>query len=314
MFAKSGFRSTALLATLVMALSLVAVDTAEARRGGSFGSRGIRTERSIPATNVSPNATTPVQRTMTNGQQNTVGNATTAARPGLFGGFGGALLGGLLFSGLFGMLFGFGFGGFGGMLALLAQVVIIALIVGFFLRRRQPAMAGGGNTNGYRFEAPRGQSYGGSRPSNAAPRSSASQRAGGRDEIGVGDADLSVFEQRLNQLQDAYSREDYGALRRISTVEVMSYLAEELGENASKGLRNEVYDVRLLEGDIAEAWREGGTEFATVALRYESRDITRNRATGEIVSGEDDVTETTEVWTFTRRNGSEWLVSAIQEA
>ncbi len=63
---------------------------------------------------------------MTNGQQNTVGNATTAARPGLFGGFGGALLGGLLFSGLFGMLFGFGFGGFGGMLALLAQVVIIA--------------------------------------------------------------------------------------------------------------------------------------------------------------------------------------------
>ena len=147
MFASKGFRFSALLATLIMAFSLVAVDTAEARRGGSFGSRGIRTERSVPSTQVSPNTTAPVQNTMTNGtqQRNTVGNATTPARPSLFGGFGGALLGGFLFSGLFGLLFGFGFGGFGGMLALLVQVAIIGLIVSFFLRRRQqrPAMAGG---------------------------------------------------------------------------------------------------------------------------------------------------------------------------
>jgi predicted lipid-binding transport protein (Tim44 family) len=315
MFAKSGFRTAALFTTLAVALSIVAVDTAEARRGGSFGSRGIRTERSIPATNVSPNATTPVQRTMTNGQQqNTVGAATAAARPSLFGGFGGALLGGFLFTGLFGMLFGYGFGGFGGMLALLFQVVLIGLIVSFFLRRRQqPAMAGAG---AYRYDAPNAPTGGGSTHprAGAAPRSSASQRAGRRDEVGIGDADLSAFEQRLTQLQDAYSREDYAALRRISTPEVMGYLAEELGENASKGLRNEVYDVRLLEGDIAESWREGGTDYATVAMRYESRDITRNRATGEIVDGEDRVTETKEVWTFTRRIGSEWLVSAIQEA
>jgi predicted lipid-binding transport protein (Tim44 family) len=317
MFAKSGFRTAALFTTLAVALSIVAIDTAEARRGGSFGSRGIRTERSIPATNVSPSTTAPVQRTMTNPgqQQNTVGAATAAARPSLFGGFGGALLGGFLFTGLFGMLFGYGFGGFGGMLALLFQVVIIGLVVAFFLRRRQqPAMAGVGNA--YRYDAPNAPTGGGTSQAraNAAPRSSASQRAGRRDEVGIGDTDLAAFEQRLTQLQDAYSREDYAALRQISTPEVMGYLAEELGENASKGLRNEVYDVRLLEGDIAESWRESGTDYATVAMRYESRDITRNRATGEIVDGEDRVTETREVWTFTRRNGSEWLVSAIQEA
>ena len=40
MFASKGFKATALLATLIMAFSLVAVDTAEARRGGSFGGRG----------------------------------------------------------------------------------------------------------------------------------------------------------------------------------------------------------------------------------------------------------------------------------
>lgn len=318
MFASRGFRLSALLATLVMAFSLVAIDTAEARRGGSFGSRGIRTERSVPATQVSPNATTPVQRTMTDGttqQRNTVGNATSAARPGLFGGFGGAIIGGLLFSGLFGMLFGAGFGGFGGMLALLVQVAIIGLIVSFFLRRRQqrPAMAGAGPQPFEATNPAQGFGGGGNAAPARAPRSGASQRAGRRDEVGITDNDLSSFEKLLTELQDAYSREDYAALRRISTPEVMGYLAEELAENATKGVRNEVFDVKLLAGDVAEAWREGNTDYATVAMRYESRDITRDRASGEIVSGDDKVTESTEVWTFVRQNGARWLVSAIQE-
>lgn len=319
MFASKGFRLTALFASLLMVFSVVAVDTAEARRGGSFGSRGARTEMSVPATQASPNATTGVQRTMTD--SSTTRNATTAgaaatARPSLFGGFGGALLGGFLFTGLFGMMFGYGFGGFGGMLALLVQLVIVALVIGWFMRRRQqqqPAMAGASTS---RYEAPNAASYGGNAgpARNAAPRSAASARAGKRDEVGITDTDLGSFQQRLVALQDAYSREDYAALRQVSTPEVMGYLAEELGENASKGVRNEVFDVNLLEGDVAEAWREAGAEYATVALRYESRDITRNRATGEIVEGDDRVTETTEVWTFVRRNGSDWLVSAIQQA
>ncbi len=322
MFASKGFRLTALFASLLMAFSMVAVDTAEARRGGSFGSRGARTEFSVPATKTSPNATTGVQRTMTDGTtRNATTGAAAAARPSLFGGFGGALLGGFLFSGLFGMLFGYGFGGFGGMLALLVQLVLVALVVGWFMRRRQqqrPAMAGGANpdANAYRYEAPNQPNYaGGAGPArNSEPRSAASARAGKRDELGISDADLGIFQQRLTALQDAYSREDYAALRKISTPEVMGYLAEELGENASKGLRNEVFDVNLLEGDVAEAWREGSAEYATAAFRYESRDVTRNRATGEIVTGDDRVTETTEIWTFVRRNGGDWLIAAIQQA
>ncbi len=318
MLASKGFRLTALFASLLMVFSMVAVDTAEARRGGSFGSRGTRTTLSVPATQASPNATTGVQRTMTDStttRNAATAGAATAARPSLFGGFGGALLGGFLFTGLFGMLFGYGFGGFGGMLALLFQLVIVALVIGWFMRRRQqqPAMAGAGAS---RYEAPNAANYGGNAgpARDAGPRSAASARAGKRDEVGITDADLGVFQQRLTTLQDAYSREDYAALRRITTPEVMGYLAEELGENASKGVRNEVFDVNLLEGDVAEAWREAGAEYATVALRYESRDVTRNRATGEIVEGADRVTETTEIWTFVRRNGSDWLVSAIQQA
>lgn len=315
MFASRGFKLSALLATLIMAFSLVAVDTAEARRGGSFGSRGMFTQRSVPPTQVSPTTTAPVQNTMTNSTtRNTVGNAAAPVRPSLFGGFGGALLGGFLFSGLFGMLFGFGFGGFGGMLALLVQVVIIGLIVSFFLRRRQPSVAGGAPLNYEAQNSARTYGGGGGTSAPQGQRSGASRRAGNRDQVGITDADLSSFEQLLGEMQDAYSREDYAALRRISTPEVMGYLAEELAENATKGVRNEVFDVKLLAGDVAEAWREGNTAYATVAMRYESRDVTRDRSTGAIVSGDDSITETAEIWTFVRQNGARWLISAIQEA
>jgi len=55
----------------------------------------------------------------------------------------------------------------------------------------------------------------------------------------------------------------------LSTPEIMSYLTEELAQSAAKGLRNEVFDIKLKSGDIAESWREGADDYATVALRYE---------------------------------------------
>ncbi|RYE08400.1 MAG: hypothetical protein EOP22_13570 [Hyphomicrobiales bacterium] len=316
MFASRGFRLSALFIALLTVFSVVAVDTAEARRGGSFGSRGVRTQQAAPATQTSPGVTAPVQRSMTAPTANRGGIAATtpAQRAGWFGGgIGGMLLGGLLFGGMFGLLFGTGFGGFGGMLALLAQVVIIGLLLSWFLgRRRQPAMAGAGNASPYQARQD-WQPGGGTAAQPRANASSASQRAGRRDEIGISDRDLQSFQQRLEELQSAYSGEDYEALRRITTPEMMGYLAEELGSNASKGVRNEVFDVKLLSGDISEAWREGNDAYATVALRYESRDIVRDRASGQIVSGEDSVTPVTELWTFVRTGTGPWLVSAIQE-
>ena len=68
MFASRGFRLASLFAVLVMALSMVSVDQAEARRGGSFGSRGTRTFQTAPATPTSPSITAPVQRSMTPGR------------------------------------------------------------------------------------------------------------------------------------------------------------------------------------------------------------------------------------------------------
>jgi len=316
MFASRGFRLSALFVVLLTMFSVVAVDTAEARRGGSFGSRGTRTYQTVPATPTSPTITSPINRSMTSPtatNRGGIASTTPAQRAGWFGGgIGGWIIGGLLFSGLFGMMFGAGFGGFGGFLALLFQVIIIGLVLSWlFGRRRQPAMAAAGNASAYTPRQDWQPGGGTSRPRSDA--SAASQRAGRRDEVGLGNRDLAGFEQRLGELQSAYAREDYEALRRITTPEMMGYLAEELGINASKGVRNEVYDVKLVSGDIAEAWREGSDQYASVSLKYESRDIVRDRATGQIVSGDDKITAVTEVWTFVRHGSGPWLVSAIQE-
>lgn len=48
-----------LFAALLMVFSLAAIGSAEARMGGSFGSRGMRTFQSAPITGISPNIIAP---------------------------------------------------------------------------------------------------------------------------------------------------------------------------------------------------------------------------------------------------------------
>src|SRR5262249_6329791 len=83
-------------------------------------------------------------------------------------------------------------------------------------------------------------------------------------------------------------------------------------ENASKSVVNRVSDVKLLQGDLAEAWREGATDYATVAMRFSLNDETIDRDSGRVLRGGPD--EATEVWTFMRVRGGHWLVSALQQS
>lgn len=333
MFKVGRVLATVAVASMVM---LTAVDLAEARRaGGGFGSRGTRTFSTPPITRTAPGDAAPINRTMTPQQnpgqaagQQTMGQTRPAAqRPGLFGGFGRSLLGGLALGGLIGMLMGNGLGGAAGFLGLLLQVGLIfggvMLAMRFFGRRNEPAAAAYSPRDAGSF----GQSGSGFGPGMAAgmPSFKIPQIGGGArqeparttsqpaDEIGVGQQDLDQFETMLKQVQAAYATEDYAALRKLTTPEAMSWLAEELSENATKGLKNEVSDVHLVQGDVAEAWREDGADYATVAMRYESIDVTRDRATGRVVDGDPDhPTEAVELWTFLRKRGGDWQVSAIQ--
>lgn len=311
-----------------LATMLTLADFAEARRAsGGFGSRGTRTFQAPAATRTAPAPAAPIERTMTPQSQTTrpatAPNAQNqAGRPGgMFGGLAGGLMGGLLMGGLFGMLMGSGFGGGFGFLGLLLQGVLIFFLVRFAMRmfgNRQTAYSGAGAGPSARSNAATGPGFqipgmgginlGGSSAS-AKPRGPSASA----DEIGVGQQDLEHFERLLKEMQAAYADEDYASLRRITTPEAMSYLAEELSENATKGLKNEVRDVHLVQGDVSESWREGNVDFATVAMRYESIDVLRDRASGKVVSGDpDNVSESTEIWTFVRRPGTDWQISAIQ--
>ena len=78
--------------------------------------------------------------------------------------------------------------------------------------------------------------------------------------------------------------------------------------------RTWVDDVKLLQGDLAEAWQEGTTDYATVAMRFSLIDRTVDKATGRILEGSEQPTETTEVWTFRRDQNGPWKLSAIQPA
>ncbi|MCA1439877.1 Tim44 domain-containing protein [Ensifer sp. IC4062] len=325
-----------------LTVMMTVVDVAEARRaGGGFGSRGSRTFSTAPITRTAPTNAAPIERTMTPRPNSATNPATnpaaqngmTGRRPGFFNSFGGSMLGGLMMGGLIGMLLGHGLGGGIGFLGLLLQVglivVLVSLAMRFFRGGQRPAYSGAGasarssaaaSSGSPSFRIPnigegmgRGATYGQAATAPSASASASAAAAGETDEIGVTQRDLDRFEAMLKEVQTAYGAEDYAALRRLTTPEAMSYLAEELSDNATSGLKNEVRDVHLVQGDVAEAWRENGMDYATVAMRYESIDVMRDRSTGRVVSGDaDTLTEAVELWTFVRKPGAEWQVSAIQ--
>ena len=317
----------------IAALGLVLAPTladAAAGRGSSQGSRGSRTYSAPPPTNTAPGTAAPMQRSTTQpGSPATPGMATPAQPSrGLFGGgLMGGLMGGLLGAGLIGMLMGGGFmsgmAGFMGFLGLLLQVALIGgliyFAVRFFRRRSQPAMATGPMGMERQDNS---QDMGMMHRTAQGPMGQGSMGMGGGMAAGAAAAgtplaiapeDYQAFERLLQSIQGAWSASDEGALRQFTTPEMAAYFGEQLSDMERQGLRNEVRDVKLEQGDLAEAWGENGMEYATVAMRFSALDVTRDR-TGRVVEGDAATRSmTTEVWTFVRRPGDRWVLSAIQQ-
>jgi Tim44-like domain len=128
----------------------------------------------------------------------------------------------------------------------------------------------------------------------------------------IAKSDYDAFERLLGDIQAAYSAEDRSAPRAKVTPEMMSYFSEQLAGNASRGLINRVTNVKLLQGDLAEAWGEGDTDYATVAMKFALKDSMVERASGRTVEGGEQ-NEVTELWTFMRARGGNWLLCAIQQ-
>ncbi|MGZ6037259.1 MAG: Tim44 domain-containing protein [Phenylobacterium sp.] len=325
---------------VALALSMIVAQPADARRGGSFGGRGSRTYSQPAPTATAPGYTAPVQRSMTSpgaggayaprpgtpgyaGYQPGSGygyNNGGLFRGGMGGFFGGLVAGGLI-GGLFGHHWGGGWGGYGwgggggGFLTIIIQLLILFFVVNLVMRmfrRRagysafdaQPAYGGPAGPGGFG-----GGGFGG------APSAAPYVPTGGPSwDIPISPQDQAQFETLFKEVQDCFGREDYAGLRERCTPEVVSYLSEELSENATHNRRNEVTGTRLLQADVGEAWREGDVDYATASMRYESIDIMRDRTSGAVLSDEPNTpSQTTELWTFARHTGGPWKLSAIQE-
>lgn len=308
------FRPLLALLAVATVFTLVVTDV-DARPRTSVGSRGTRTYTAPAPTATTPNAAAPINRSMTPNTQTPAMAQRPVSGPGGFFnrpgfGFFGGLMTGLLGAGLIGMLFGNGlFGGLGGFASILGLIIQIALVVivarlawNWWRRRQQPAYAGMPR-DAQQDDHPR-SALGALGGSGAAPAS---------QPLEVKPEDFDTFERMLGEIQTAYGREDLAALRAHVTPEMLSYYAEELSENTSRGVVNEIRDVKLLQGDLSESWREGDKDYATVAMRYSLIDRYVERATGRVSDGNDQPQEATEVWTFMRAHGGKWLLSAIQQ-
>jgi predicted lipid-binding transport protein (Tim44 family) len=289
---------------------VVAATSADARVGGgvSSGSRGARTFSAPPSTSTAPNTAQPFNRTIT--QPGSPGLGTGGGgffnRPGM--GLFGGLAAGFLGAGLLGMLFGGGlFGGIGGfssIIGLILQIGLIVLLVRFAMswwqRRQETQTAFAGAPSPLSAQATSGSGMGFGLGSGSAP-------------VQILPADYEAFERLLGEIQDAWSNEDVARLHTLATPEMVSYFTRDLDQNKAENVVNKVAGTRLLQGDLAEAWREGDSDYASVAMRYSLVDTTLDRASGRVVKGDGQPEEVTEVWTFLRPRGANWELSAIQQ-
>jgi predicted lipid-binding transport protein (Tim44 family) len=222
----------------------------------------------------------------------------------------GGLAAGFLGAGLLGMLFGGGmFSGLGGLssiIGLMLQIgliiIVVRLAMSWWQRRHTPASAYAG--------APAAGP--------AAPQTGFGSGMGfglgsGSAPLEILPADYEAFERLLGEIQAAWSNEDVAKLHTLATPEMVSYFSKDLEQNKANNDVNKVSNVKLLQGDLAEAWREGETDYASVAMRFSLVDKTLERATGRLVSGSETPIEVTEVWTFARQRGANWELSAIQQ-
>jgi predicted lipid-binding transport protein (Tim44 family) len=316
-------RTIALMMAVAVPLAIT-IEAADARvgGGGSSGSRGSRTYSAPPSTTTAPGSAQPMNRSFTQPGSPAAGApaAGAASKGGFFNRPGMGMLGGLaagfLGAGLLGMLFGGGlFSGLGSLssiIGLLLQVgliiIVVRLAMSWWQRRHAPASA-----------YATGPAAGTGGPAEG-PGAETSFRSGmgfglgsNQPALEIQPADYEAFERLLGEVQAAWSNEDVAKLHTLATPEMVSYFSKDLEENKARNDVNKVSDVKLLQGDLAEAWREGETDYASVAMRFSLVDKTLERTTGRVVAGSEAPIEATEVWTFARRRGSDWELSAIQQ-
>lgn len=303
-----------LFALICCAFLALAPALAEARAGSSYGGRpssfGSRGARSWDS-----NGAQPLNRGYAQPSPGQPGAASGMARPAYGGSFVQrhpfltGMAGGLFGSWLFGhSAYAEGGGAAGSFFGTLLWLIIIGLLIWFAARLfRSRTLSSGWPARGSPIMA---------RSAGAAASPAGGFR--GRD-VNFSDADLQAFQRLHAAVQEAWSAGDLAALRRLTTPQMLDYFSQELSRNSARGVRNLVSNVQLVSGELAEAWEEGDLQYATAFLRWRAIDyMLRLGATpgdrAAVVSGDPRTPlQVEEVWTFVRRRGGDWLLSAIQQ-
>ncbi|WP_165352131.1 Tim44 domain-containing protein [Solidesulfovibrio carbinolicus] len=302
------------LPLLALALILLSIDLAEAKRLGgnkSFGSKDSYSKSydkpTPPNTSASNMQSTPPQ----------------AKAPGgflsKFGGMGG-MVGGLLMGGLLGSLFfGGGFGGFGILEMLLLGVGGFLLFR--FIRARRGAQAGGTT----RMEQPAPGvhdrlAYAAGPAGDVAPnqesrswgslRTTAASSGGPNDTIapvvmpaGLDEAEfLSGAKALYNRLQTSWDRRDLTDIRGFTSPEVYAEIAHQASEDPTPGKT----DILMIEARVIEAGTEGTQTVISVLYDVLLRENQAN----------DQPSQIREVWHISRDQSAskpEWILEGIQQ-
>jgi predicted lipid-binding transport protein (Tim44 family) len=286
---------------LAPALAQARAGSSYGSRPSSFGSRGLRS--------FDYNSAQPLPRSIPQAQPGFgagmpgpgVGGSFVQRHPFLTG-----LAGGIFGSWLFGHAAHAAGGGAGSFFGTLIWLAIIAGLVWFgfrLFRARAPAAwpAGGG---------------GAARSAGAA--ANPARRLRGRD-VNLSDADLQAFGRLHAAIQYAWSAADLGRLRQLMTPDMLAHFSQELARNNSRGVRNIVSNVQLLNGELTEAWDEGDRQYASALMRWRAIDYVQRLGAapgdaGVVVNGDPRrPIEAEEMWTFVHRPGGGWLLSAIQQ-
>jgi predicted lipid-binding transport protein (Tim44 family) len=217
------------------------------------------------------------------------------------------LAGGLLGSWLFGHAANAGGGGAGAFFGGLIWLALIVGLIWFAVRLFRARAPGASPAAGPGWAA-----------LSAGAAASPAPRYRGRD-VNLADADLQAFQRLHAEIQYAWSAGDLGRLRQLMTPEMLAHFSQELSRNTSRGIRNLVSNVGLLSGELTEAWVEGDRQFASALLRWRAIDYLQRLGAppgdaNAVVSGDPRrPIDAEELWTFVRRPGSGWVLSAIQQ-
>jgi predicted lipid-binding transport protein (Tim44 family) len=203
------------------------------------------------------------------------------------GGLGIAMLGGFLGSMLFSGIANAGFGGFGGSGFGMIEILLLAGLGYFLLRKfRRPAAAT--NYGSMQYQDTQPYSAPSSAPALETPAPPVNNDIDYRS-LTMMDRSfdparfLKTAQDTFFKVQGAWNKQDTAALSALCGRELMQTWQEELNHLQARGQQNRMENIALRESEISEVWTENGEDFITVRLHANLLDYTVDTKTGAVV-------------------------------